>query len=316
MRRGVMWRTVFIALALLVSVPGMASDSLKVAFWNLENFFDWRDGGEGESDSEFSSRGSRHWTRKRFEAKAAGIAKTILRMGDEYGGVPDVMGFAEVENAFVVKYLCQETVLRKLGYRYVHFDSPDPRGIDCALIYRPDRVRLLHSFAYAIDSLKTRDILMCRFLTGSSDTLTVFVNHHPSKYGGDISDANRAIAVRRLCELTDSLASGPGSGIIALGDFNDTPDNQAYAPLRERYTSLALPLAAAGEGTIKFNGEWELIDQAYASSRLDATMHICRAPHLLEPDRAHTGFKPLRTYSGPRHLGGLSDHLPILVICP
>ena len=112
-------------------------------FWNLENFFDYTDQGTGESDAEFSSMGARHWSKKKFYRKCDNIAKSLLWMGDRYGRMPDVVGFAEVENRGVLSRLLSSTVLRKYDYGIVHHDSPDRRGIDVALIYRRSSFRLV-----------------------------------------------------------------------------------------------------------------------------------------------------------------------------
>lgn len=112
-------------------------------FWNLENYFDYTDGGNGQSDAEFSSRGKRHWTKKKFEEKSARIAKGIFYLADRYGQLPDVIGLAEVENGKVLYKLLHDTNLRKTDYRFVHFDSHDRRGIDVALLYRGSKFRLL-----------------------------------------------------------------------------------------------------------------------------------------------------------------------------
>lgn len=114
-------------------------------FWNVENFFDWRNDSTTVSDAEFSAKGERHWTWKRFQAKAHAIAKALLWVGDETGRLPDVIGLAEVENAFVLWQLLHKTALRKLDYQYVHYDSPDRRGIDVALLYRSSVLELVSS---------------------------------------------------------------------------------------------------------------------------------------------------------------------------
>ena len=426
---------------------------LTVMFWNLENFFDYFDGGTSESDTEFSSRGGRHWTKKRFLAKCNAIAKTVLWLGspaqsvgpDSSGsrysasttgagpsavfsgsrysasatgagpsavssgspssvsttgaatdGLPDIVAFAEVENRFVLRRLISETALKKLDYQIVHYDSPDPRGIDCALLFRSSRLRLLSSkpchvglsgsftpfrslldLSTAIasasivaastppDTLKTRDILLAQFLTPAGDSLAVLVNHHPSKYGGGETDWRREVAIERLRELSDSIAAEGWHQQIALGDFNDTPDNPLFSRLSPALTlcrygnpSLpsSLPSAAASSdrpsasssagtgrpslssavsssasfssdrpsassgpliprGSIRFNGEWQLIDLCFASPAIASrcSFRAVMIPFLTERDAAHSGDKPLRTYSGPRYLGGVSDHLPILV---
>ena len=91
-----MKRFVIIIMMLMMGQCLYCRDSLVVMFWNVENFFDYVDGGTGESDREFSSMGSRHWTKRKFQAKCDAIAKSVLWIGDCYGRMPDVIGLAEV----------------------------------------------------------------------------------------------------------------------------------------------------------------------------------------------------------------------------
>ena len=287
-----------------------------VMFWNLENFFDYFDGGAGDSDTEFSPRGERHWTRKRFDAKCNAVAKTVLWLGGVEGALPDVIGVAEVENRFVVRQLVERTALRKLDYRIVHYDSPDPRGIDCALLYRSARLKLVGSKPCRVSAadLLTRDILLAQFIEeGTGDSLAVLVNHHPSKYGGGETDWRREVAVRRLKELSDSLAGEGWTRQVAVGDFNDDPSNPLF---RTMEPSLTLCRRTGREqGSIRFNGLWELIDLCFVSPALagNAVFRAVGVPFLTERDAAHPGDRPKRTYSGPRYLGGVSDHRPIIV---
>lgn len=304
-----------ISLLLLLQPP---QDSLRVLFWNLENYFDWRCDSTRVADIEFSSRGARHWTRKRFTAKSNAIAKGLLWAGSRQGGLPDLVGLAEVENAFVLRRLLQTTALRKLDYRIVHFDSPDPRGIDVALLYRSSRLALTEAkpcHLYQADSsiLATRDILLARFRTSAGKDVAVLVNHHPSKYGGAaLSAPRRRIAVERLKQLADSLLQSGVPHLVAMGDMNDTPDNPLFGLLEPSLKNLALPLHQKGEGTIKFEGQWQLIDMLFVSKDLAAgPMEILHIPFLLTADKSYGGYKPLRTYAGPRYLGGVSDHCPV-----
>jgi endonuclease/exonuclease/phosphatase family metal-dependent hydrolase len=352
-------------------------------FWNVENFFDWRNDSTTVSDAEFSSRGERRWTWKRFQAKANAFAKALFWIEGDTGRLPDIIGLEEVENAFVLRQLLQKTALRKLDYKYVHYDSPDRRGIDVALLYRSSRLELLDSkpcHLFSSDTLMaTRDILLCVFKgkpsvipgltgnptsashdvipgltgnlleedrcpigvghddgsvgyygrsaghddssTGYSGAFAVLVNHHPSKYGGAAeSEPRRRIAVERLRFLVDSLAAVGIDHVIAGGDFNDTPDNPVFRLLEPALIPMHMDLFRRGLGTIKYDGKWDLIDHIYVSPILVATtapvlarMRILRIPFLLARDTAHSGEKPLRTFQGPRILGGVSDHLPILL---
>lgn len=305
-------KTLLLCLLLATTPP---ADSLEVLFWNVENFFDWRNDSTSVSDAEFSSQGARRWTRKRFMAKCNAIAKAIL-----WAGAPDVIGLAEVENARVLKRLLQETALRKLDYRIVHFDSPDPRGIDVALLYRDSRLELLEAkpcHLYGEDStvLATRDILLTQLRTSAGSEIAFLVNHHPSKYGGAAaSEPRRRMALMRLRQLADSLRADGASQILAMGDMNDTPENPLFQLLPPALESRAAELHRQGKGTIKYEGRWELIDMFFASPEVRAgPMRILQIPFLMTRDNAHTGTKPLRTYSGPRYIGGVSDHCPIAI---
>lgn len=304
------------AAVLLLTTP--PSDTLRVMFWNLENFFDTRNGSLSASDEEFSAQGARHWTKKRFQTKCNAVAKGILWAGSQDGGLPDAIGLAEIENAFVLRRLLQTTTLRKLDYQIVHFDSPDPRGIDVALLYRRSRLKLVDAKPCHLSGpdstiMATRDILLARFKTTEGQDITFLVNHHPSKYGGlEESGPRRRIAVERLRFLADSLLSLGVRDIVAMGDFNDTPANPVYSLLEPLLQNLATPLYQQGLGTIKYDGAWELIDMFFVSPTLNSsTMKILQIPFLMTRDSGHAGTKPLRTYSGPRYLGGVSDHCPI-----
>lgn len=277
-------------------------------FWNLENYFDPFDD-PATLDDEFTARGEKHWSWKRFEHKRNGIAKTILA-ASQHGEPPLLCAFAEVENRMVLKQLVQNTPLEKLDYGIIHRDSPDERGIDVALIYRKEGFKPLKVESVRVsEDFNTRDILYVKGVM-KGDTVHVAVNHWPSKRGGAaISQTRRGVAQERLSALCDSIsAASPGQRIIAIGDFNDTPENITL-PLH----NLAAPLARRGEGTLKYRGNWEMIDQCLVSDTAGCRLQVFKPAFLVEQDRTFTGDKPRRTYIGPRHNGGLSDHLPIVL---
>ena len=317
---------VFAAVLLFSSLICTAQESEKdgtlVMFWNLENFFDWTDQGTGESDREFSSMGERHWTRKKFYAKCDAISKTMMWMADRYGRMPDVAGFAEVENRRVLKMLLESTLLRKYGYEIVHFESGDRRGIDVALIYRTEvfdkvgeSVRTPESEGEKMD---TRDILTVKLRRKSDgENVNFIVNHHPSKFGGSkASEGRRTVVMKSLSELCDSLLKSPENAeIVAMGDFNDNPDGEQFALLEGILVNKSGILHEEGEGTIRYEGRWDLIDMFFTSPDLAgrSEMHIESVPFLMMRERKHPGEKPFRTYSGPRYIGGVSDHCPIIL---
>ena len=255
-------------------------------FWNVENFFE---------------------ARPHFKDKCNGIAKTVMLAADEFGMMPDLIGLAEVENRSVVQKLVSRTGLRRADYGIVHYDSPDHRGIDCALLYRRSRFRVLHSKpCHLTDSsgrlLPTRDILLAVLVPSEAAPVAILVNHHPSKVGKG-SDGRRELAMARLLALRDSLMAEGIRRIVAIGDFNDE-----VIPAEG-----VVPAYPKGAGTIKFQGKWEKIDGCPVLEGLEAREHIFAPPHLSTRDTRFSGQKPLRTFSGPRYLGGLSDHYPIVL---
>lgn len=314
-----------ILISTLLSGP-LDRDSFSVMFWNLENFFDWKDSGYSDSDREFSSFGDRRWTRGRFYSKCDAVAKAILWTGSSYGCMPDAIGFSEVENGFVVGMIENSTALRKYGYGTVHYESEDTRGIDVALLYRKDRFRCAGSVPHRIygpdgGRIMTRDILevTLRSVSGDPFEVVVLVNHHPSKYGGEKESLpGRMAAMRCLVHIADSLIGQGHGNIVAVGDFNDTPDGRVSELMDGVLHDMSLDLFRAGKGTIRYKGKWELIDRVLVSGNLDSIcrMDICAVPFLLVEDSASPGKKPFRTYSGPRYNGGVSDHLPVMAFFP
>ena len=298
-----------------------AQDEKLVVFWNLENFFDYVDGGEGESDREWSSTGSRRWTKTRFYTKCDAIAKTMFWIGEKYGRMPDVIGVAEVENSGVLYKLLSSSLLRKYDYKVVHYDSHDRRGIDVALLYRSSVYRKVSSSVtvpeYDAQKLSTRDILQVCLESVDCERINVLVNHHPSKYGGSqASESRRDAAMTVMRNLCDSLAvADSGIPVIAMGDFNDTPDGEQFRMLDGVLVNKADSLFRAGQGTIRFEGKWDLIDMFMVSGSISekSAMEILQVPFLMTYEKKYPGLKPLRTYSGPRYIGGVSDHCPIVL---
>lgn len=296
---------------------GYCQDSLLIMFWNVENFFDYTDGGEGESDKEFSSYGTKHWTKKRFYAKCDAVAKSIMWIGDRYGRMPDMIGLAEIENKGVLSKLLKYTALRKYDYEVIHFDSNDRRGIDVAFLYRrsvmnPGSISLVTP---EIDGTRfpTRDILHAEMNISNRYSIDFIVNHHSSKFGGEEESAGRRkAAMMALKMLCDSLGK---DNIVAMGDFNDNPEGPAFDIINGQLINLGVELHSRGEGTIRYEGKWDLIDMFLIGSELsgNAQMEVCRIPFLMVRENKHPGEKPFRTYSGPRYTGGVSDHCPIIL---
>lgn len=288
--------------------------TLLIMFWNLENFF-YPAKGETIQDN------PKTVTWKRFRAKRDLISKTVIAIKDKEGAYPSVIGICEVENLKTLKNLVYDTPLSRLGYRILHKDSPDPRGIDVALLYRGEEIRILDTAFLRIVSFRTRDILYAKLYSQSRmDTVHIFVNHWPSKLGGEKkSSPRREEAARLLKEHIDSIkASTHQAIIIAMGDFNDSPSSEALRTIPLNNLSLRLKdslkkARSPISGTHKFKGGWEMLDQFLASESVKGCVQILTFPHLLQTDKKYLGDKTRRTFIGPRFNAGASDHLPVLM---
>lgn len=316
--------TVSLLLMLMpLSVQSQDSALFTAAWWNVENLFDLRDDLK-TNDDEFTPQGERHWTRRRLNAKLQGIYKTLTMMD-----LPDVVGLGEVENNYVLRELCQGTPLSQVPYRYVHYDSPDRRGIDVALIYRTDRFRVTDSRKVVVsDSVAgffTRDILVVEGVTAAGDTVCLLVNHWPSKKGGEEADTRRLEIARTVRHLMLELhEKHPAAAVVAMGDMNSTDDEEAIVegmafgadsvnPDGIRLLTRRLP---RDWGTHKYQGLWNYIDHVFflADDKWQVLkLKLPKFDHLLADEESRPGQRPKRTYQGPRYEGGLSDHLPLLL---
>ena len=311
----------------LSAQPKQTQHTFRIMFYNVENFFDTEDDYETDDD-EFLPVGFYHWTQAKFEKKRNDIAKVIDTIG-----YPALVGLCEVENRFVLEQLSQQTPLKDSSYAILHKDSPDVRGIDVALLYRPTHFRLIDSAFFKIDIEKrTREILYAKGILGNTDTLHIFVNHWPSKIGGEKETEPYRMAAANVlrCKIDSIYCINPHANIIAMGDFNDLPTSNpieqllAADSLRQYplYNLAALP-AAKNEGTSKYRGQWQLVDMIFCSTGMldnnsslfchPPELTILKADFLLEEDKTYSGSKPKRTLAGPRYIGGTSDHLPIYV---
>ncbi|MBQ9529268.1 MAG: endonuclease [Bacteroidales bacterium] len=299
-----------VVAALFVAAAGLQA---QIFCWNLENYFDPADD-PVTVDEAFTPGGEHHWTKRKYEAKRNLIAKTIIASAERFGGrMPAIVGLCEVENAKVLKALVEESPLAAQRYRSVHRESPDPRGIDVALLYDPERVRLLGFEFITIAEFATREILYAK--VALPDTLHVFVNHWPSKYSGaKASEARRQAVCTALLHKLDSLPrSDSAAPVLLMGDFNATPKEPSVMRLTtEGGLNNITPKKG---GTIRFKGKWEMIDQMLASpaaAQKIGPAEVFRPAFLLEDDKSFMGKKPRRTNVGPRYNAGASDHLPII----
>ena len=227
----------------------------------------------------------------------------------------------------MLRELCQGTPLARAGYRYVHRNSPDRRGIDCALLYRTDRFRVLKDSVVRVsDSAEgffTRDILVVEGVTAQGDTVSLVLNHWPSKRGGDEAEAHRMAIADTLRRLMNELhAEHPEGAVIAMGDMNSTADEAPMAvgmgfgddsTNADGIRNLTWRLPREW-GSHKFQGQWDYIDQVLllaGEGWMVGDLKLLRYDHLLTDEKNKPGMRPRRTNQGPRYEGGLSDHLPL-----
>lgn len=313
------------------------SQTVRIGFYNLENLYDPHHD-TINSDKNFTASGVKRWTLNKFFLKLNHISKTLIAIGG--WEPPAIIGVCEVENHYVLNKIINYTPLKKYKYKFIHYESPDIRGIDVALLYRPEIFRVIFSRKISIylpsDSIMhTRDILYVKGILFVADTVHIFVNHWPSRLGGFTESVpKRRLVAQTLRSALDSLQQKQSDPhIIIMGDFNDDPEQPAISEVlkAESYSNqttsaslvnLMLPLMKSmNEGTYKFQGKWAILDQFIVSGNMllkdkglktsPVSVHIYHSPFLMEEDERYLGGKPFRTYSGPRYLGGFSDHLPV-----
>jgi predicted extracellular nuclease len=330
-------KTTITILLLILTAKGFSSDTARIAFYNVENLFDiFKD--SIKNDDAWTPRGANRWTKARYEKKQKDLFKVIAALGHEQPLA--ILGLCEIENSRVLRDLTRGTPLRNHNYRYVHYESADSRGIDVAMIYRPDLFEVIKHYPIQLifppDTIsRTRDFLYVKGVLFQKDTVHVIVCHFPSKFGGLMqTKGRRAFAGNLLREKVDSiLRENPLANIITMGDFNDEPSDESMAiSFRSRCDTASfqpddmLNLMCRFEGkkgSHKFRETWSIIDQIMISkslvknikglSILGQKAHVFEPDFLLEDDRVNMGKKPFRTYIGTRYHGGFSDHLPIFV---
>jgi endonuclease/exonuclease/phosphatase family metal-dependent hydrolase len=304
-----------------------------IMFYNVENLFDVTNDPE-KADDDFTPEGARRWTYSRMRQKMNNISRVLLNAGG--WDLPVIVGLCEVENSWVLNTMLRETGLDKLHYRSIHFDSPDLRGIDVAMLYRRNRFELAEARPVPVDFGKderpTRDILYVKGVLDELDTLHILVNHWPSRLGGAaLSHWKRKHAAMVVKSFTDSLMNlNPGALVILMGDFNEPPRSDLFrhdlnAGKLDDNTLLISPALylQVGQGTLKYQHAWEIFDQIIVSRSFfsntspikmnEPVLKIVDLPFLLERDAAMGGTRPFRTYNGFKYAGGFSDHLPVLI---
>ena len=331
----------FFLFMMLVSVSGIQAEKkyglYPVAFYNLENIFDTIHD-EGKNDYEFLPSGSYHWDKNKYENKLKNMARVLADLGtDKVPSGASIIGVSEVENARVMNDLVNQPSLKARGMKFIHIEGPDKRGVDCALIYNPKVFKpqkwFLQPYVYenGDTTRATRGYLTVQG-TIAGDPLTVIVCHWPSR---GATSYFREIAGKQVRHLTDSIQKAdPQQRIIVMGDMNDDPDNASMAKkLGARRNMKDVQdgdffnpwwelLRGKGQGTLTYQGGWNLFDQIVMSKNLldvkggkDYThltlyaWHIFRRDYLIQQEGRYKG-SPKRTTSSGAWINGFSDHLP------
>lgn len=312
-----------------------------IAFYNVENLFDYEDD-PITFDDDRTPEGKDHWTQEIYEAKLANMAKVISEIGEDVTGTsPALIGLSEIENRRVLEDLLNQEPLVKKDYGIVHFDSPDRRGIDVALLYQKKLFTPTDYKAYELliyddqDRSKrvyTRDqLLVSGMLDG--EKINVIVNHWPSRSGGEERSRPKRIKAAELNRhIMDSLFSeDPYAKIIIMGDLNDDPvspsvkevlktkSEREAMQLKELYNPME-DMYKKGMGTLAYRDAWNLFDQIIISTELTKKEYssyrfykagILNKNYLATPSGQYKGY-PFRSFVNG-YTGGYSDHFPVYI---
>lgn len=325
-----------LSLLLFVQLSIWSQSDLRVMFYNVENLFDTKDN-PLKNDDAFTPSGNQRWYNNRYWKKLHDISKVITSVGE--GRPPAIVGLCEIENDSVLSDLTKRASLNRHKYRYIVTDSRDDRGMNVALLYQRDEIKILSTRSYTPtykgeEWKKTRDILHVTGKIANGDTLDIFVCHfHSRSEGIKKTKPYRIQAARLLKTKTDSLFSiRKKANIIVMGDFNDYPKDESMTSTlqagsiktaisgKKLYNLFYHKQGEKDSGSYRHKGKWNYLDQFIVSGNLLQTnktkvknneAHVFTADFLVSKDNKYGGVRPFRTYSGYKYLGGVSDHLPI-----
>lgn len=310
-----------------------------IAFYNVENLFDTINDPK-TFDDDRTPEGADRWTTKVYKDHVMKIARVISEIGkDQTQQPPDIIGICEVENKDVIVDLVNTPHLKKFNYGIIHYDSPDSRGIDVALLYRKNIFKPIESQPHRLqiedekgEKRTTRDqLLVSGFLDG--EKIHLIVNHWPSRNGGEAQTRPKRMAAARLNKslIESILAKEPNAKIFSMGDFNDDPTNDSFKKILQtkgkkqeitKNTDLYNPMEEMlkkGIGSLAFQDSWNLFDQIFFTGNLlnsDKSSYrfwkagVFNKPYLAITSGNRKGY-PYRSMSNGNYTWGYSDHFPV-----
>jgi endonuclease/exonuclease/phosphatase family metal-dependent hydrolase len=322
-----------------VNEPNAPPD-IVVATYNVEALFDCKKDAE-KLDDEYLPTGHYAWTEEKLSAKIANLARVIRAINGGRG--PDILALNEVENAEVLARLHQDA-LHDLGYMtVVHIDTDDVHGLDNAVLARFPLVRTprVHSMtrSYVEAARRPRGVLEVN-LDIHGVELTLFVNHWPAGTGR--AAAQRVdVASQLRALLEERLRQGANAEILVLGDFNATPEDEAFgkrglriaaADAERRDAGATLFDTATPKTPTHFtrpwpyvgpNGTWNTLDHVFVSSGLlddegltwvEGSTEVVREEFMLGADGTPRSFFEAGVKPREQDLTrtGYSDHLPVV----
>ena len=301
-----------------------------IVSYNVENLFDTVDDPK-VPDEEFLPESEKKWNNERYQKKLDDLAKVISEIN--LLEMPEIVGLIEVENREVLEDLIRTAAFKDHKYAIIHEESPDYRGIDVALIYRKDAfTEIMHETLPVVfvddPEFKTRDILHVIGMIRNK-TVHVFINHWPSRIGGEEkTEPKRILAASVLKKRVDLLMKiDPKARIIIMGDMNDEPANKSLSEVLgaaspdsgAKLVNLMMPDDAAGLGTYFYSGNWNMLDNLVVSGEMITGKRIKvenQKGYIYNNDwmifTNKNGDKtPNRSYVGNKYVGGVSDHFPV-----
>ncbi|MBJ05339.1 MAG: endonuclease [Flavobacteriales bacterium] len=299
-------------------------DKLFAVFYNVENLFDTINN-LNFNDVEYLPDSEKRWDTYKYNHKLSQIEKVFFNIihDKNNGKIPDIIGLCEVENKLVIEDLLKTPLFNNNNYTIIHQDSPDKRGIDCALLVSK-KLKIVKSDFILINNPNanrpTRDIVYAK-LEFNHQLINVFVNHWPSRWGGQKeTNYKRVFAANVLRDYLDNHTQVDEYNLI-MGDFNDHPDNESLDKVlvNDDLVNLMDPKFVLGIGSYNYKGDWNWLDQIIISKDLvDLNKNSLEVgsyqKDFMMYKNEHGEIYPNRSFGGNRWYGGFSDHLPIYCI--